>query len=233
MLGIPLAAILCAVFINPSACESEPLVSHTPDISNIEIKERQDSVPAFTTFTASNKAPLAEIPNSPEKKEKEVKPQPPQNQPDTYDALVKRFIYDEPVSYLPSQFVESTGDVIMLHIYASWCGPCEVEFPGIIETVNKYSDRGLTIIAISLDYSNEDLINFMKVYPAPFKSYVVDLEDPKEVEKFAIALGAVGAQFSGYVPYTAFYDRNGAKVIEWSSAYPASVYEKVIQQLIQ
>lgn len=34
---------------------------------------------------------------------------------------------------------------------ASWCGPCRDELPSLIKLHNKYKDRGLKIIGISLD----------------------------------------------------------------------------------
>src|SRR3972149_6203411 len=43
------------------------------------------------------------------------------------------------------------GKVVVLNLWATWCGPCAAEMPGFVETQNRYGDRGVVVLAVSLD----------------------------------------------------------------------------------
>lgn len=46
---------------------------------------------------------------------------------------------------------EIIGEVTILDFWASWCKPCRVENPNIVRIFNKYHEKGLEIISVSLD----------------------------------------------------------------------------------
>ncbi|WP_040396212.1 TlpA disulfide reductase family protein [Aquimarina agarilytica] len=46
---------------------------------------------------------------------------------------------------------KSLGKYTILDFWASWCRPCRVENPNVVRVYNKYHDKGLEIISISLD----------------------------------------------------------------------------------
>lgn len=46
---------------------------------------------------------------------------------------------------------EVLGEVTLVDFWASWCKPCRVENPNIVEVYNKYHDQGFNIIQVSLD----------------------------------------------------------------------------------
>lgn len=46
---------------------------------------------------------------------------------------------------------ESMGKITIIDFWASWCKPCRAENPNVVRVYNKYHDRGLNIIGVSLD----------------------------------------------------------------------------------
>ena len=43
------------------------------------------------------------------------------------------------------------GKIVLLDFWASWCGPCIKEMPSLVSLYQKYKDRGLEIVGVSLD----------------------------------------------------------------------------------
>src|ERR1044071_2690483 len=51
-----------------------------------------------------------------------------------------------------SQSLESfRGKVVILDIWATWCPPCRREIPDFVRLQEKYRDRGLEIVGVSID----------------------------------------------------------------------------------
>lgn len=46
---------------------------------------------------------------------------------------------------------ESMGKYTIIDFWASWCRPCRLENPNVVNVYNKYHDKGLNIISVSLD----------------------------------------------------------------------------------
>ncbi|UJH67427.1 TlpA disulfide reductase family protein [Allomuricauda sp. SCSIO 65647] len=47
------------------------------------------------------------------------------------------------------------GKVTLIDFWAAWCRPCRVENPNIVNVYNKYKDKGLNIVGVSLDAREE------------------------------------------------------------------------------
>lgn len=46
---------------------------------------------------------------------------------------------------------QSMGKVTIIDFWASWCKPCRMENPNVVRVYNKYHNKGLNIIGVSLD----------------------------------------------------------------------------------
>jgi cytochrome c biogenesis protein CcmG/thiol:disulfide interchange protein DsbE len=48
------------------------------------------------------------------------------------------------------------GDVVLLNIWATWCGPCRIEMPSMERLERELGPKGLKIVAISVDVSGSE-----------------------------------------------------------------------------
>ena len=94
------------------------------------------------------------------------------------------------------------GKAVLVNFWATWCGPCKVETPWLVELQNEYGSQGLQIVGVAMDDSGKD-----------------------EIEKFAKDMGinypvlmgreAVGEAYGGVngLPESFFVGRDG-KIVD-------------------
>ena len=51
---------------------------------------------------------------------------------------------------------ETLGKYTIIDFWASWCRPCRAENPNVVKVYNKYHDKGLNIISVSLDKAGQE-----------------------------------------------------------------------------
>lgn len=63
------------------------------------------------------------------------------------------------------------GQVVMLNVWATWCGPCRVEMPSIELLHKSYGPRGLRILAVSVDapHTEPQIRDFVRQYGLTFQ----------------------------------------------------------------
>ena len=50
---------------------------------------------------------------------------------------------------------DALGKYTIIDFWASWCRPCRMENPNVVNVYNKYHDKGLNIISVSLDKAGQ------------------------------------------------------------------------------
>jgi peroxiredoxin len=92
------------------------------------------------------------------------------------------------------------GSVILLNVWATWCGPCQLEIPELVETYAKYKDKGVVVLGVSLDDTAEMLREYA---PKKQMNYPLLLMQDDFDEAYGPIVG---------VPITFFIGRDGTIV---------------------
>lgn len=68
------------------------------------------------------------------------------------------------------------GKPTVVNFFATWCPACEEEVPGFVEVYNRYRERGLELVGISLDTDTRgNLPGFIASYRIEYKVLLGDL----------------------------------------------------------
>lgn len=112
------------------------------------------------------------------------------------------------------------GDVILVNFWASWCGPCQVEIPGLIELHHRYKDKGVTVIGVAMDDTEDDARQAARQLGIDYP--VVRGSD------------AVSRRFGGIVgfPTTFILDRRRVPVVSYPGlASPRAMEQQILAHL--
>jgi thiol-disulfide isomerase/thioredoxin len=60
----------------------------------------------------------------------------------------------------PKTLADYRGEVVLLNVWATWCGPCRIEMPSMQRLEEQLGPKGLKIVAVSVDVAGmENAIN--------------------------------------------------------------------------
>ena len=77
---------------------------------------------------------------------------------------------------------DKKGKVLLINLWATWCGPCRAEMPELIAMQNKYRDRGFEIIGLDTD---PETVEEIKTFAEKMKlNYQLGYADSKLVGEF-------------------------------------------------
>lgn len=96
--------------------------------------------------------------------------------------------------------------ILLLNIWASWCGPCRVEMPDLDELQKHFTDEPFSVIGVAAD-EMKGVENYLKAVPVAYPNYV---GDPDQVFGWSQKLGNYGLG----VPFTALVDKTGT--VRWT-----------------
>ncbi len=78
------------------------------------------------------------------------------------------------------------GKVVVINFWATWCGPCHMETPWLVELRDQYHKQGLELIGIAVDSLNEyDPADVAKFAQEHRVSYPLVMATPEVVEAYS------------------------------------------------
>jgi thiol-disulfide isomerase/thioredoxin len=64
------------------------------------------------------------------------------------------------------------GKPLVINLWATWCGPCRLEMPQLVELADKYKGQGLQVVGISVDDNPADIRQFAAEYKVTYPMLV-------------------------------------------------------------
>lgn len=123
--------------------------------------------------------------------------------------LLNSSIANAPIEQLDGSKIkvaDRKGNILLLNLWATWCGPCRAEMPHLVEMQEKYRPAGFQVLGLDVGdgNGNPESIEDIKKFAAKMKL---------NYELFRITNETVGdfyklTQFEG-VPQTVLVDRQG------------------------
>lgn len=121
---------------------------------------------------------------------------------------------------------EHRGQVVLINLWATWCGPCREETPGLVDLYREDGPKGLTVVGLSLDTGGRERVRdfarrFQVPYPIVFPETMSQLADTVEGVPTTILIdrnGRVAKTFVGAVERATFAADVDALLAENDSA---------------
>ena len=118
---------------------------------------------------------------------------------------------------------------LLVNYWATWCDPCRDEFPDLVKIDARYRPQGLDFIAISLDDLSDlktAVPKFLSTMKATMPVYLLNMPDPEP------AINSVDREWSGALPATFLYDKNGQIVYKHFGRIKAVELRAAIEKLV-
>jgi thiol-disulfide isomerase/thioredoxin len=120
------------------------------------------------------------------------------------------------------------GKALLVNFWATWCEPCRDEYPMLNELAKQYGPKGLQVVGVSMD-DDGDLIlmrRFLARYKPVFPNY---RKTPGAEAEFR---QSVLAGWTGSMPVSIFYAKDGRQVTHFLGEKSREQYEEAIRGLL-
>ena len=112
------------------------------------------------------------------------------------------------------------GSPMIINFWASWCPPCRQESPGFERVWQRYRDRGIQVVGVDIQDSEEDALAYVREFGLSFPN-------GRDTDgKITIEYGVIG------LPVTFFVSSDGVVEGRWVGALPEDRLESWTQALI-
>jgi len=112
----------------------------------------------------------------------------------------------------------------MINVWATWCGPCVIEFPDLVSLHRIYRGRDFEVVTVNADDAGkrEKALEFLKTQQASTRNYAFDEGDP-----YAL-IEAVDPKWQGALPHTIVVAPGGEVIYRSEAAFDTLKLRKAI-----
>lgn len=103
------------------------------------------------------------------------------------------------------------GQVVVLNFWATWCPPCIEETPSMVHMQERLKNKGVVVIAVSIDEDNDAYHKFLKDYSVN----MITVRD--EARKTSSLYGTFGWPETFIIDRKGIIQRKFIGPVDWSS----------------
>lgn len=118
------------------------------------------------------------------------------------------------------------GKPLLVTFWATWCEPCRYEYPTIVELAKEYKPKGLAVFGVSFD-NNADM-HLVRDFLAKNNPDFPNYRQNPDIDVDAFYVG-VRPQWTGTMPETLFYARDGRIVAHYEGEQTRADFVKAIE----
>ena len=104
------------------------------------------------------------------------------------------------------------GSVVLIDFWATWCGPCRRDFPKMVAIHERYADRGLICLSVSLEndpvQDRDAALSFLKDQHATFTNFIWTEKTNRGRDLLMTRFG-----YPNSIPYAALFSRSGQRLL--------------------
>jgi thiol-disulfide isomerase/thioredoxin len=121
------------------------------------------------------------------------------------------------------------GKPLLVTFWATWCEPCREEFPMLVELSKQYGPEGLAVFGVSLDDDADMHLvrHFLDLHKPTFPNY----RQKPGIDVDAFYVG-VNPAWTGTMPETVFYGRDGKIAGHFIGEQPRASFEQAIRTIL-
>ena len=116
----------------------------------------------------------------------------------------------------------------LINFWATWCGPCVIEFPEFVDINRMYRDRDFEFISVSADKLNrkDKALSFLQKKEASSLNYIYSGNSIYDL------IDVVDPDWQGALPYTLLVNKEGQVVYKIDGTIdPQLLKRKIVEQL--